>query len=463
MKDYGAPAARRRRLARPRRGVRGEGPRRDRAPRRGRAARPARTRCRCASPTTTPATSPTRRASAQQPRDAAARDPRPRAARARRVGDLLRLGGRLQPARARGRRASSGERKARNLLATGAEADRGREPRAAPSRSPPHARAPLPVLHPLELLDASIAEEERVHDGLRGPRAPMHARLRRGADRRRAGVRRRAARARFDDTPPRAARARAPSARPSSTRAARSTSSTRRATCARATGRSRRRRRPCRDRRVEITGPDRAQDGHQRAQLGRRGFMADFEDANSPDLAQHGRAARSTCIDADRGHDRPTTGPTAASTSLDEDTATLLVRPRGWHLPEKHLRGGRRAGGRRARGLRPVRLPQRARAAGAGSGPYFYLPKLESHREARAVERRLRARRRRRSGSPRGTIRATVLIETLPAAFEMDEILYELREPLAPALNAGRWDYIFSTIKCFRDAARVRAARTARP
>jgi malate synthase len=135
---------------------------------------------------------------------------------------------------------------------------------------------------------------------------------------------------------------------------------------------------------------------------------------------------------------------------LDEQVATLLVRPRGWHLPERHCRVDGRAvsGSLFDFGLYVFHNGQRLLAR--GSGPYFYLPKLESHQEARLwndafvlAEDRL--------GLPRGAIRATVLVETIPAAFEMDEILWELRDH-AGGLNAGRWDYMFSLIKKFRSS-----------
>src|SRR5262249_50743374 len=134
-----------------------------------------------------------------------------------------------------------------------------------------------------------------------------------------------------------------------------------------------------------------------------------------------------------------------------ERTATLMVRPRGWHLVEKHVEIDGRAipAGLFDFGLfffhnaRPL--------VSKGSGPYFYLPKLQSHLEAR-LWNDVFLEAQEAVGLPRGTVRATVLIETLPAAFEMDEILYELREHSA-GLNCGRWDYIFSFIKTVREDA----------
>ncbi|HEX5499312.1 MAG TPA: malate synthase A, partial [Thermomicrobiales bacterium] len=133
---------------------------------------------------------------------------------------------------------------------------------------------------------------------------------------------------------------------------------------------------------------------------------------------------------------------------MNETTATLLLRPRGWHLDERHVRvdGEPVSGSLFDFGL--YFFHNARESIERGSGPYFYLPKLQSHREAR-LWNDVFAFAQDRLGIPRGTIRATVLIETLPAAFEMEEILYELREHAA-GLNAGRWDYIFSAIKTFR-------------
>ena len=143
---------------------------------------------------------------------------------------------------------------------------------------------------------------------------------------------------------------------------------------------------------------------------------------------------------------------------LNEHTATLIVRPRGWHLPEKHVRiNGEPVSG--ALFDFALFLANNHEAlARRGTGPYFYLPKIESHLEARLWNEVFVAAQE-ALGLPRGTIKATVLIETILAAFEMDEILFELREHSA-GLNCGRWDYIFSFIKKFRESARFRAARS---
>ncbi len=201
------------------------------------------------------------------------------------------------------------------------------------------------------------------------------------------------------------------------------------------------------DRRVEITGPVERKMMINALNSGARVFMADFEDANSPTWANvvDGQV---NLVDA---IERTITfsNPDGKSYQLNPEVATLLVRPRGWHLPEKHVRvdGGPISASLFDFGVyffnNAHRLLER------GSGPYFYLPKLESHLEARLwndvfnfAESEL--------GVPRGTIKATVLIETILAAFEMEEILFELREH-SGGLNAGRWDYIFSIIKKFRN------------
>jgi malate synthase len=200
------------------------------------------------------------------------------------------------------------------------------------------------------------------------------------------------------------------------------------------------------DRRVEITGPTDRKMVINALNSGARVFMADFEDSNVPtwDNMVTGQA---NLVDAvNRTIDF--TNPDGKSYKLEDETATLLVRPRGWHLDERHVvvDGAPLAGGLFDFGLY---VWHNARTLlDSGTGPYFYLPKLESHEEARLwddvfqyAQDRLRI--------DRGTIKATVLIETIPAAFEMDEILYELKDHIV-GLNAGRWDYIFSIIKTFR-------------
>jgi malate synthase len=197
------------------------------------------------------------------------------------------------------------------------------------------------------------------------------------------------------------------------------------------------------DRRVEITGPVDRKMIINALNSGAKVFMADFEDANSPTW-QNNIEGQLNLWDAVR-RTITYTSPEGKEYQLNDQIATLLVRPRGWHLPEKHLLvdGHEVTGAFFDFGLY---FFHNARALiERGSGPYFYLPKLESHLEARLWNDVFNLAQDELS-IPRGTIRATVLIETLLAAFEMDEILYELREHSA-GLNCGRWDYIFSAIK----------------
>jgi len=212
------------------------------------------------------------------------------------------------------------------------------------------------------------------------------------------------------------------------------------------------------DRRVEITGPTNAKMLINALNSGAQAFMADFEDATSPTWSElvQGQlnlrkywAARLDYVDPD----------TLKQYRVGEKPAVLMVRPRGWHLPEDHVT----VNGEVVAGALfdfAIYLWNNARAAlTRGSGPYFYLPKLESRHEAALwsdvfafAEAKLRLER--------GTIKATVLIETLPAAFEMDEILYALKENIV-GLNCGRWDYIFSTIKrCGRSPDRLTPDRS---
>ncbi len=200
---------------------------------------------------------------------------------------------------------------------------------------------------------------------------------------------------------------------------------------------------------VEITGPVDRKMMINALNSGADVFMADFEDALSPTWANV-LAGQANCQDAVRGTIELTTGE-GKEYRLNETTATLLVRPRGWHLTDKHVRI---EGAPISASLFDFGLYfwHNARALLAqGTGPYFYLPKLESHREAR-LWNEVFVFAQDAVGVPRGSIRATVLIENILAAFEMDEILYELRDHMA-GLNAGRWDYIFSAIKKFRHRA----------
>jgi malate synthase len=199
------------------------------------------------------------------------------------------------------------------------------------------------------------------------------------------------------------------------------------------------------DRRVEITGPVDRKMIINALNSGARVFMADFEDANAPLWANvvEGQANVQDAIRRTITHE----SPEGRVYRLRDRVATLLVRPRGWHLTEKHLQldGTPISASLVDFGLYVFHNARELLAR--GSGPYFYLPKMESHREARLWNDVFCAARD-TLGLPRGTIRATVLIETILAAFEMEEILHELREHAA-GLNAGRWDYIFSAIKKF--------------
>jgi len=196
------------------------------------------------------------------------------------------------------------------------------------------------------------------------------------------------------------------------------------------------------DRRVEITGPTDRKMVINALNSGARVFMSDFEDSNSPTWENMVDGQRNLS-DALNRTIRLDTGEKVYE--LNERVATLLVRPRGWHLLERHFE----VDGRPIPGplfdFGLYLLRNHAQLRELGSGPYFYLPKLESHLEAR-LWNRVFVRAQELLGIPVGTIRATVLIETILAAFEMDEILHELG-PHATGLNAGRWDYLFSVIK----------------
>jgi malate synthase len=198
------------------------------------------------------------------------------------------------------------------------------------------------------------------------------------------------------------------------------------------------------DRRVEITGPTNAKMFINALNSGAKVFMADFEDATSPtweELVRGQVNLRNYWL----GRLDYTDLETGKHYAVSDDPAVLMVRPRGWHLPEDHVT----VNGEVVAGALfdfAIYMWNNARPAlGKGSGPYFYLPKLESRHEAELwsdvfafAESKLRLER--------GTIKATILIETLPAAFEMDEILYALKANIV-GLNCGRWDYIFSYIK----------------
>ena len=199
------------------------------------------------------------------------------------------------------------------------------------------------------------------------------------------------------------------------------------------------------DRRVEITGPVERKMMINALNSGARVFMADFEDALSPSW-ENVIAGQLNCQDAVR-RTLDFTSQEGKAYRLDPVTATLLVRPRGWHLVEKHLvlDDLPLSGALVDFGLHLFH--NGAELLRRGSGPYFYIPKLEGHLEAR-LWNDVFLYSQEALGIPRGSIRATPLIETVLAAFEMDEILHELREHAA-GLNAGRWDYIFSIIKNF--------------
>ena len=201
------------------------------------------------------------------------------------------------------------------------------------------------------------------------------------------------------------------------------------------------------DRRVEITGPTDRKMLINALNSGSRVFMADFEDANTPTWANLVEGQVNLIDAIERTLDF--TSPEGKEYRLNSEVATLVVRPRGWHLEERHLEVGGKPVSGSLFDFGLYFFHNAKRLLDKGSGPYFYLPKLESHLEARLwndvfdfAQDSL--------GVPRGTIRATVLIETILAAFEMEEILYELRDH-SSGLNAGRWDYIFSIIKKFRN------------
>jgi len=202
------------------------------------------------------------------------------------------------------------------------------------------------------------------------------------------------------------------------------------------------------DRRVEITGPVDRKMVINALNCGANVYMADFEDASTPtwDNLIEGQLNLIDAVRRTIAFDDPTSGKHYA---LNAKTATLLVRPRGWHLPEAHvlIDGEPMTGALFDFGL--FVFHNAKELVKRGTGPYFYLPKLESHLEAR-LWNEVFVEAQARLGLPKGTIKATVLIETIMAAFEMDEIIYELRDHMA-GLNCGRWDYIYSYIKKFAE------------
>jgi malate synthase len=200
------------------------------------------------------------------------------------------------------------------------------------------------------------------------------------------------------------------------------------------------------DRRIEITGPVDRKMVINALNSGASCYMADFEDSTAPTWANQLDGQRNL-FDAVRRQITFDDRGSGKAYRLNEKIAVLMVRPRGWHLPEKHVAvdGRPMSGSLFDFGLYFFHNAQELTARGAG--PYFYLPKLESHLEAR-LWNDVFLFAQAKLGIPKGTIKATVLIETISAAFEMDEILYELRDHSA-GLNCGRWDYIFSFIKKF--------------
>jgi len=202
------------------------------------------------------------------------------------------------------------------------------------------------------------------------------------------------------------------------------------------------------DRRVEITGPTDRKMTVNALNSGAKTWLADQEDANTPQWRSVVGGQLNLLDAIERRIDFTNEAGKSYALKPDEELATIIVRPRGWHMNEKHVLvdGEQTSGGLvdfalyvATAGLRQIEK---------GLGPYFYLPKMESHLEARLWNEAF-VLAQDALGIPRGTIRATVLIETIPAAFEMEEILYELREHSA-GLNAGRWDYLFSVVKNFR-------------
>ena len=202
------------------------------------------------------------------------------------------------------------------------------------------------------------------------------------------------------------------------------------------------------DRRVEITGPVDRKMTINAMNSGAKVWLADMEDSSTPTWGNVIRGQLNLIDALERRIDFTSPEGKEYKLAPQEEMPTIVVRPRGWHLPEKHLliNGKPMAGGIVDFGLYFFHNARRLIAQ--GKGPYFYLPKIENHQEAR-LWNDIFIQAQDLLGIPQGTIRATVLIETITAAFEMEEILYELRDHAA-GLNAGRWDYLFSVIKNFR-------------
>ena len=201
------------------------------------------------------------------------------------------------------------------------------------------------------------------------------------------------------------------------------------------------------DRRVEITGPVDRKMIINALNSGVKVFMADFEDSNAPTWANviNGQKNLKDAINKTISF----TNPNGKQYELNEETATLMIRPRGWHLIEKNILVNGEPISASIFDFSIYFYHNAKSLIASGTGPYYYLPKLENHLEAKLWNNVFNMAQD-ELGIPRGSIKATVLIETILAAFEMDEILYELREHSA-GLNCGRWDYIFSFIKKFRN------------
>lgn len=204
------------------------------------------------------------------------------------------------------------------------------------------------------------------------------------------------------------------------------------------------------DRRVEITGPVDRKMIINALNSGAKVFMADFEDSNSPtwDNCIRGQINLGDAVDKTISYRNPENNK---EYKLNNKIATLIVRPRGWHLSEEHVFINGQPVSASIFDFSLYFFHNAKKLMKQGSGPYFYLPKMESHLEAR-LWNEIFIRAQELLSIPQGTIRATVLIETINAAFEMDEILFELKDHSA-GLNCGRWDYIFSFIKKFRNHA----------